>query len=443
MATATLIEGLRIEGFSVARFPHRRIFAWGELGLGGQVKPVGAPARTIASALEGRAECLIVSREEVRVFTETRDRLFPHSRAEFPILGVAHLSEVLDYLRTGRIAAIDDNTPIGESASPSNIGRSEREGRSLLPLPKGIERILRIAACGGHHFLLLGPKGVGKSHALEWFLALLPELDLETTRIRSFLGEMSGKSSEMPFRRVGTQARPASLLGSFASGALRPGELSLAHGGVLLADEFPEWSRDAREALREPLERRKLSLTRVDGAVELPSDFIFAGNGNLCPCGGIPDPPTDEMQFACRCHPVDRSRYLSRLSGPILDRLDLVSLLRKAPETLAAGAESRGASTDLAVLREEVARTRQRLLSDFGALPGKMEAYELESILEESPSVRQALDALRFRSFRDRHKTFRIALTLAALQGQRLPNERQLLEARVMRTEADSLFRPA
>jgi hypothetical protein len=82
-------------------------------------------------------------------------------------------------------------------------------------------------------------------------------------------------------------------------------------------------------------------------------------------------------------------------------------------------------------------------MANFGALPGKMEAYELEGILEDAPSVRQALDVLRFRSFRDRHKTFRIALTLAALQGQLLPSERHLLEARVMRTEADSLFRPA
>src|SRR5690606_2296865 len=175
-------------------------------------------------------------------------------------------------------------------------------------------------------------KGTGKSHALEWFLALQPEPDLETRRLRRFLGEISGKSAEEPYRRVSTQARPASLLGSFSSGVLRPGELSLAPAAVLLADEFPEWSRDAREALRDPLERRRLTLTRVDGAIDLPSDFIFAGNGNLCPCGGLPDAPTQEGDFACRCHPLDRRRYLSRLSGPILDRLDLVSILTKRPE---------------------------------------------------------------------------------------------------------------
>jgi magnesium chelatase family protein len=440
MAIATLIEGLRIEGFSTALFPHRRFFAWGELGLGGQVKAVGSPTRAIASAISGRAECMIVSRDEVATFLEVRDRLFPESQEKLSLIGVAHLSEVLFYLRTG---TIDGPPPAAARPGLEASGKS-RDTRSLLSLPSGLERTLRIAATGGHHFLLLGPKGVGKSHALEWFLAMLPELDLETTRMRSFLGEMSGKSCEAPYRRVGTQAKPASLLGSFSTGALRPGELSLAHGGVLLADEFPEWSRDAREALREPLERRKLSLTRVDGAVELPCDFIFAGNGNLCPCGGIPEAPTDESQFACRCHPVDRLRYLSRLSGPILDRLDIVSLLRKVPAMTDTVENVKASPADrLAQLREEIALGRQALRGTFGSLPGKMEAFELEEILQIAPELREALDRLRFRSFRDRHKTFRLALTLAALQGCSLPSERHLLEARAMRTEADSLFRPA
>jgi magnesium chelatase family protein len=440
MAMATLIEGLRIEGFPTAQFPHRRFFAWGELGLGGHVKAVGAPARAIASAISGRAECMIVSRDEVANFLEIRNRLFPESEEKLSLIGVAHLSEVLQFLRDGTIVG----QPAPKHGPVFQAARSPRDTRALLALSPGLERVLRIAATGAHHFLLLGPKGIGKSHALEWFLALLPELDLETTRMRSFLGEMSGKSCEAPYRRVGTQAKPASLLGSYSSGTLRPGELSLAHGGVLLADEFPEWSRDAREALREPLERRKLSLTRVDGAVELPCDFIFAGNGNLCPCGGIPEAPTDESQFACRCHPLDRLRYLSRLSGPILDRLDIVSLLRKTPATNEDRGTEKGSVSDrLDRLREEIALSRQSLRGTFGSLPGKMEAFELEEILQTAPAVREMLDQLRFRSFRDRHKTFRLALTLAALQGCSLPSERHLLEARVMRTEADSLFRPA
>jgi magnesium chelatase family protein len=431
MAIAVALEGLRIEGVPAAKLPFRKIFAWGELGLGGRVKPTGSPARAIASAAAAGADLLFVATEDEETFFRSRREVFPDDADLPPILGISHLSQALEALRTGAL-------PEARTARPSAAVAPPSAELSLLPLAPALERVLRIAAAGEHHFLLLGPKGAGKSHAIEWFLALQPPPSMETLRMRRYLGELSGKSDERGFRRVGIQTKAPALLGSFTGGTFRPGEFSLAHGGVLIADEFPEWSRDSREALREPLERRRVSLTRVDGAAELPSDFVFAGNGNLCACGGIPDPAEDEGDAACVCHPVDRTRYLSRMSGPILDRLDLVAVIRRTRE---AGGRSRSAAAELSRLREEIGAARALLAAAHGAPPGKLEPERLEEVLRSSSSLRKRLDEIPFRSFRDRHKTLRIALTLAALQGRPVPDAKILMEARSFRTQADALLR--
>lgn len=425
MAIAVLLEGLRIDG-KKDRIPYRRIFAWGELGLNGQIKSVKSPVRALASALLAEADLIVIARDDEVLFYRESERLFPTEN--FPrVLAVSHLREILP--------GFAEHTSGSRTPSPPHdpqIDSVEKGG--LLPIAPPIARFLEIAAAGSHHFLLLGPKGVGKSHALEWFVALQPELDSKTLRTRSFLAEISGKSDVSPYRRVGTQTKPAALIGSFSGGHLRPGEFSLAHGGVLLADEFPEWHRDSREALREPLERKKISLTRVDGSVDLPSDFIFAGNGNLCPCGGVQGSTTDSRFPSCRCLPADRSRYLSRLSGPVLDRLDLVLplLMHPNPEVK---------NIDFKTVRRRVNLARDRLVKRYGKPPGKLGAEELETLLEHSPELLHSLDALPFGSFRDRHKTLRIALTLAALQEQKEPDGKTLIEAKMLRLQADRILR--
>jgi magnesium chelatase family protein len=424
MAVAVLVEGWKIAG-RPGPFPRVRIFAWGELGLDGRVKAVRSPARAIQAALLGRADLVLVAAADEALFRKTARDLFPTERVP-EIVGIAHFREAEGALRG------EPHTPSVSSEFARAVSAPER--RDLLPIPRATAEILQIAAAGSHHFLLLGPKGVGKSLALEWFLALQPELDSETTRTRRFLAEISGREDESPYRRIGTQVKPAALLGSFSGGALRPGEFSLAHGGVLLADEFPEWSRDARESLREPLERRRVSLTRVDGVLELPSDFIFAGNGNLCPCGGVPEAPEDSHFSRCRCVPNERSRYLAKIGGPILDRLDLVFRLLTRPTDL----HSRSPTLTFGSLDAETRRARSRLVERWGAPPGKLSPEALERILDVSPELRSRLDAISFRSFRDRHKTLRIALTLAALRGRSEPSAQDFREARALRMEADT-----
>lgn len=422
MAVAVLIESWKIER-KPAPGTNRRIFAWGELGLDGRVKPVRSPARGIAAAIRGAADMILVAKADETVFRRAAGELFAREAVP-PILGISHFREAEGAIRVSPPPYARDfpaaELPPGAAARPA-----------LLPIPRATAEVLQVAAAGSHHFLLLGPKGVGKSLALEWFLALQPAIDGEIARTRRFLSEISGREAESPFRRIGTQVKPPALVGSYAGGSLRPGEFSLAHGGVLLADEFPEWSRDAREALREPLERKRVTLTRVDGVVDLPADFIFAGNGNLCPCGGVPDPPADGRSSPCRCHPNDRVKYLARLTGPVLDRLDLVIRLYGGPGEIAG--ERPQTYADLGA---KTAAARSVLLARHGAAPGKLSPEALEDFLARSPSVRTSLDAINFRSFRDRHKTLRIGLTLAALRDRAEPDAEILRQARALRLGA-------
>ncbi|MBC7387053.1 MAG: ATP-binding protein [Cryobacterium sp.] len=432
MAIAVILETDRIEGKKRPPVADR-LFAWAELGLSGRLKGVGSPARALAAALLAKADVIFIAEEDSEIFYHAGRKLFPDTVLP-KVRALSNLAEMSNALLPNEWESADQpNDPrkyphlTVATDLPEHSATSDSK---LLPLPPALARLLEIAAAGAHHFLLLGPKGIGKSLALEWFLALQPELEPETLRIRAFISEMTGKSDAISFRRVSPQAKPAALIGSFSAGRLRPGEFSLAHGGVLLADEFPEWHRDAREALREPLERKKITITRVEGAYELPCDFIFAGNGNLCPCGGVPGSPMDSGLPACRCLPADRARYFSRLSGPILDRLDLVFTLRSPPDP---SIPSRAFSE----AKSRVWETRARLKKNHGTMPGKMTAGDLEELLTRSPDLRKKLDAIRFTSFRDRHKTLRLSLTLAALHGREAPGLDDFREARLLRLPFD------
>jgi magnesium chelatase family protein len=224
-----------------------------------------------------------------------------------------------------------------------------------------------------------------------------------------------------------------------ATGAIRPGEFSLAHGGLLLADEFLEWSRDSREALREPLERGRVTLTRARRSIELPASFALAANGNLCPCGGwppqlSPPQPSGETGAAsagrCRCSAKAASQYLARLSGPVLDRLDLVAMALM-PARAGAAADRLGFEE----LKARVDRAREHALTRWGKPAGQLGADELERLLGEHPHWADLLGATRFASLRGRHKILRVALTLSDWDGLAEPGAASFAEAAMYRAE--------
>ncbi len=403
------------------------LLARGELGLDGSVKSTGSPALLIELLLLDPTLSgfrVILAEDDHRELMQLLDWRkenglpLPQNTVFFRI---SHLSQI-------REALIGGGTPgVGAKAARS---RSDLflPDPALAPGPR-LERILTLASIGRHHTLLLGPKGIGKSESLAWFktLAGAPDPRDSWTRIVHQESRNEPPDPGLPARRVHSQVKPQHLLGSFGPKGYRAGELALAHGGLLFADEFMEWSRDAKESLREPLEARSFRLTRVQGSVDVPCDLQLVATGNLCPCGGLPVELSRLIPGGrgnCRCpHGVARA-YLSRLSGPILDRIDLPVLLRletNIPGRLDAGNR----------IREAVIRGRTFALQHFGTLPSGLKPQDLEQELHHPaihPLFESSSPSLRFR-----HKTLRVAKSIQALEQTPRLEPHQVLEALALR----------
>jgi magnesium chelatase family protein len=420
------------------------IAAWGEVGLDGAVKASGQITRSVFAAWKGKTAYLFVSSEEEHsaiqaVETVGRGGFF--SAPPPKIIPVRNLIEAWDALRSPHTVSNLPTAPRDvESISDSSVHET------LLPLSPSLERAICVSALGGHHLLLLGPKGTGKSHALEWLISLQPEISDRVKTDHLLLSELSQNgigTGTLPFntpvRRVSSAARPSALIGSLGSGLLRPGEFSLAHGGVLIADEFPEWSRDSREALREPLERGVITLTRAKYSIEFPARFSFAANGNLCPCGGwpaeFPIPLEVEREKkklpTCRCTHSQRKLYFARMSGPILDRIDLVLLVGST--TVHKTKEK--TSHRFQKLKTQIEIARRRALEMWRGIPAQLPANAIEHLLEANPEWQKQLGQLQLSSLRARHKTVRLALSLSVWDGTPGPQAAHFLEASCYRPE--------
>jgi len=434
----------------------RGIVASGELGLDGRVKPAGKVMRTLHAAWEAGAEVVFLSHEDCEKAVQYLPLLERSGkfRAPAPALApVSCLAEAWDYIQGKR------EPELIRSRNDSEWGRTQSDFEStddLLPLSPEIEKWVRIAALGLHHLLLLGPRGAGKSHAFEWLIRLQPQSSAETQIRQILIRELSGLENEdvaigPPIRRVGTQVRAPALCGGVVSGSIRPGEFSLAHGGVLLADELPEWSRDSRESLREPLERGKISLTRTQATAELPARFILAANGNLCPCGGWPRllragyESTQTKLFPCICKDSEVSTYLRRLSGPVLDRIDIIQLVLPLRNK---SMEERSAQDSFRLFKDRTETAQDLGGRTWGMPPGLLGAAEIESILKEYPAWREILNRRKNVGMRSRHKIVRIALSLAIFERVEsdtkgstlpLPTERHFEESFYLRPEGLNL----
>jgi magnesium chelatase family protein len=399
------------------------IVASGELGLDGRVKPVGKVMRTLHAAWEAEAQVIFLSPED---FREAQGLLPLLGRAGIfssrppELVAVSDLGQAWEVLCGKR----DPQTQADlESLSASWATPSEEDTVDLLPLSSEIEKWILIAAAGLHHLLLLGPRGAGKSHAFEWLIRLQPRASAENQVKQLLIRELSGSENlsitlAPPVRRVGTQVRAQALCGGAVGGTLRPGEFSLAHGGILIADELPEWPRDSREALREPLERGKVCLTRSSASAELPAQFVLAANGNLCPCGGWPRLLRKSFNvrpgsFRCICKDAEVSAYLKRLSGPVLDRIDIIQLV--GPGTFPPPEKS--ASRNFEALRGRTRNSQEIARQLWGTPPGLLSSSDIERILHENPGWREILSRRSDLGMRSRHKLFRVALSLAIYEA--------------------------
>ncbi len=408
------------------------VVAWGELGLDGRLHPAGQELRAVHAAWSHGIGRVILPKSALT--PEKREKLLALHRSQafsspFPSLQLAHnLPSAWEALHSVRQGVVD--WPLGISDIPPPESSTDSP---LLRLDPWLERVIGVSSSGGHHLILLGSRGSGKSTALEWLLHLNEPPTAEVQAMQLLMEDLSPNSSSQdrvlraPLRRVSSQVKPSALVGSISAGGIRPGEFALAHGGILHADEFPEWSRDSREVLREPLETGRVNLTRAQGSLQFPAQFQLAATGNLCPCGGW-DGSQESLRQECRCTPLQRKTYVERLSGPVLDRIDLVARV-PAPHRRSFEASQPEALS----LSERVARTRTALRSQWCELPGRISAQNLEAILEQHPALKKEIDTLGRQSYRDRHKILRLALTLAAWDESREPLAQHILEARAYR----------
>lgn len=400
---------------------------FGELGLDGRVRPVrGAVAVALAVVRGGASRVVVSSRSTAQA------AVVPGVSA----VGVGSLRHWAGVLR-GRVEPDDSEDVLLPSAEATAAG-SETVDLADVGGQQEAVVALEVAAVGGHHLSMIGRPGVGKTLLAQRLPTILPDLDdedaLTVTAIRSLAADVDGLIRRPPFEAPHHTATVAALVGGGRGGQPVPGAVTRSHGGVLFLDEAAEFGSACLEALRQPLESGSVTIARAGFTATMPSRFQLVLAANPCPCG-----MGDGTGEACSCRAADRRRYLSRLSGPLMDRVDIRLGLRQPGSSWFV--QSRGPTSELVRRRVIEARARgSRRCTAVGIRPMLNRAYPgalLRSTMRPAPAaerlIMSAVAGGRL-SARGADRVLRVAWSLADLAGERRPGLDHVGQALALRS---------